>query len=131
MWALLRATNFFYNSIAISVAVVWFTYFVCVFQKVSFWWVYGSSFVYVRFFRVSEIFRVLQWVTGHLGLAQVFWVGLRYSGFSCGIAHSWRGAGRSAIILCSLVSFLVFPNFLISSLKSFSNSFSNSYIPYL
>ena len=88
MWALLRATDFFYNSIAISVAVVWFTYFVCVFQKVSFWWVYGSSFVYVRFFRVSEIFRVLQWVTGHLGLAQVFWVGLGYSGFSCGIAHS-------------------------------------------
>ena len=44
--------------------------------------------MYVRFFRVSEIFRVLQWVTGHLGLAQVFWVGLGYSGFSCGIAHS-------------------------------------------
>ena len=37
---------------------------------------------------MSEIFRVLQWVTGHLGLAQVFWVGLGYCGFSCGIAHS-------------------------------------------
>ena len=44
--------------------------------------------MYVRFFRVSEIFRVLQWVTGRLGLARVFWVGLGYSGFSYGIAHS-------------------------------------------
>ena len=37
---------------------------------------------------MSGIFRVLQWVTGRLGLARVFWVGLGYSGFSCGIAHS-------------------------------------------
>ena len=37
---------------------------------------------------MSKIFHVLQWVTGHLGLAQVFLVGLGYSGFSCGIAHS-------------------------------------------
>ena len=37
---------------------------------------------------MSEIFRVLQWVTEHLGLARVFWVGLGYSGFSCGITHS-------------------------------------------
>ena len=39
---------------------------------------------------MSEIFRVLQWVTGHLGLARVFWVGLGYSGFSCGIVHSYK-----------------------------------------
>ena len=40
----------------ISITVVWFTCFLCVFQEESFWEIYGGNFVYVKYFRVCKIF---------------------------------------------------------------------------
>ena len=39
------------------IAAVWFTYFLYVFQEVSFWQIYGSNFVHVKLVCVRKIFR--------------------------------------------------------------------------
>ena len=38
-------------------AIVLFTCFLCVFQEVNFWQIYGGNFVYVKFFRLRKVFR--------------------------------------------------------------------------
>ena len=67
----------------------------------------------------------LRWVAGCLGLALVFvWGGaLRWGGgggvncyffgtFLLVLAKFWRGAGRLAIVIWGLDTFLIFPNFV-------------------
>ena len=43
-------------SIAIYIAVVLFTWFLCVFQEVNFWQIHGRYFVYLKFVRVRKMF---------------------------------------------------------------------------
>ena len=45
------------SSKAILTAVVLFTCFLCVFQEVNFWQIYGGNFVYVNFFRTQVFAR--------------------------------------------------------------------------